>query len=152
MAEAGVAVVNVDYDVAPQARYPVAQAQAHNVYAWLTEHSGEWGLDQGRIAVGGFRAGGNLAASECLRARDVGTATPRLQLLGVPSLDAAGDVHSKPSTVSGPMIGPGLLTPVRKTYFKDASRRSEPYASPLLVDSVDGLPLAAIMTADRDAL
>src|SRR5512141_2787346 len=28
-------VVNVDYDVAPQARYPVAQEQAHDVAAWV---------------------------------------------------------------------------------------------------------------------
>jgi len=152
VAEAGVAVVNVDYLAAPRVRYPVAQEQGHDVLAWLTDHAGEWGLDPDRISIGGFSGGGNLAASACLQARDLGTASPRLQLLGVPSLDVAGDIHGKPSTISHPMIGPGLLRLVRATYFKDASRRAEPYASPLLAQSVTGLPPAVVFTAEHDSL
>lgn len=152
VAEAGVAVVNVDYLAAPRVRNPVAQHQAHDVLAWLADHAGEWGLDPERLAIGGFSGGGNLAASACLQARDLGTARPLLQLLGVPSLDVAGDVNGKPSVVSNPMIGPGLLTLVRSTYFKDASRRSEPYASPLLVDDVAGLAPAVVYTAEYDSL
>ena len=37
-AECGLVVVNVDYDVAPQKRYPVAQEQAHDVLAWVADH------------------------------------------------------------------------------------------------------------------
>lgn len=152
VAEAGVAVVNVDYLVAPRVRYPVAHEQAHDAIAWLTAHAGEWGLDADRLSVGGFSGGGSLAASACLQARDRGTAAPRLQLLGVPSLDVAGDIRAKPSTISNPMIGPGLLRLVRATYFKDASRRTEPYASPLLADTVRGLPPTVVFTAEYDAL
>lgn len=152
VAEAGVAVVNVDYLAAPRVRYPVAQEQGHDVLAWLTERAGEWGLDAGRISIGGFSGGGNLAASACLQSRDRGTAAPRLQLLGVPSLDVAGDIHGKPSTINNPMIGPGLLRLVRATYFKDASRRAEPYASPLLAQTVAGLPPTVVVTAEYDSL
>jgi len=136
VAEGGVAVVNVGYLAAPRVRYPVAQEQTHDVLAWLTEHSGEWGLDPARISIGGFSGGGNLAASACLQARDHGTARPRLQALAVPSLDVAGDIHGKPSTIANPMIGPPLLRLVRATYSKDAERRAESYASPLLADRI----------------
>lgn len=152
VAEAQVAVVNVDYLAAPRVRYPVAQEQAHDVLAWLTTHAGEWGLDPDRISIGGFSGGGNLAASACLQARDHHTATPRLQLLAVPSLDVSGDVRGKPSTTANPMIGPPLLRLVRATYFKDSSRRAEPYASPLLAVAVDGLPPALVITAEYDSL
>lgn len=152
VAEAGVAVVNVDYLAAPRVRYPVAQEQAHDVLAWLGRRAGDWGLDSERVSIGGFSGGGNLAASACLQARDVNSIAPRMQLLGVPSLDVAGDVHGKSSVVSNPMIGPGLLTLVRKTYFRDAGRRSEPYASPLLAESILGLPPAVIYTAEYDSL
>lgn len=152
VAEAGVAVVNVDYLAAPRVRYPVAHEQTHDVLAWLTGHAGEWGLDPHRISIGGFSGGGNLAASACLQARDGSTAVPRLQLLGVPSLDVAGDVRNKPSTIANPMIGPALLTLVRKTYFKDSARRDEPYASPLRAESVVRLPPAVIYTAEYDSL
>ncbi|MGJ9423917.1 alpha/beta hydrolase fold domain-containing protein [Aeromicrobium sp. CF3.5] len=149
---ARVAVVNVDYLAAPRVRYPVAQEQAHDVLVWLTQHAGEWGLDADRISIGGFSGGGNLAASACLQARDRSSAAPRLQVLGVPSLDVAGDIHGKPSTIARPMIGPGLLRLVRATYFRDVARRSEPYASPVLVDSVVGLPPSVVITAEYDSL
>lgn len=150
VAEAGVAVINVDYDVAPRHRYPVAHEQAHDVVRWLSQHAGDGDLDNTRLAVGGFSAGGNLAASVCLQLRDSGTPAPRLQLLGVPSLDVS--THIKKATVPRPMIGPTLLKLVRKTYFKDESRRTEPYASPLLADDLHGLPPAVVVTAERDAL
>lgn len=148
--ETGAAVINVDYDVAPQARYPVAQHQAHDVIAWLAANAGEWGLDGSRIAVGGFSSGGNLAASACLQARDTGSVTPVLQVLGVPSLDIADT--DKRSTIANPMITPALLKLVRASYFKDAARRSEPYASPVRADDLTGLAPAIILTAEYDCL
>lgn len=50
------------------------------------------------------------------------------------------------------MIGPRLLTLVRKTYFKDASRRAEPYASPLRAQDLRGVAPAFVVTAERDTL
>lgn len=151
-AEAGLVVVNVDYDVAPQVRYPVAQHQAHDVLAWAADHTAELGCPGGPVMVGGFSAGGNLAASACLQARDLGSCRPVLQVLGVPSLDVAEDVSAKPSSVVRPMIGPGLLRLVRATYFKDAAARGDAYASPVRADDLTGLPPALVVTAEYDAL
>ncbi len=145
-AEVGTTVVNVDYDVAPQVRYPVAQEQAHDVLSWV---STGWG---GPVAVGGFSAGGNLAASAALQARDLGSCKPVLQLLGVPSLNVAEDAGDKHAKINNPMITPGLLETVRKSYFKDAGRRAEPYASPLLAPSLAGVAPAMVITADYDLL
>lgn len=151
-AECGRVVVNVDYDVAPQVRYPVAQEQAHDVLAWVCDHGGDLGVDGRRVAVGGFSAGGNLAASAVLQARDHGSCGPELQLLAVPSLDVAEDVTRKRSSVATPMISPSLQRLVRATYFKDARRRAEPYASPLLAPTLAGLPPALVVTAEHDVL
>jgi acetyl esterase len=149
VAEAGVAVVNVDYDIAPRHRYPIAHHQAHDVLLWLSQHAADGDLDGSRLAVGGFSTGGNLAASACLQARDQGTPMPRLQLLGVPFLDVRG---VKPAVVENPRIGPAILRLTHSTYFKDESRRCEPYASPLLSDDMHGLPPAVVVTAEWDAL
>ena len=100
VAEAGVAVVNVDYDVAPRHRYPIAHEECHDVVQWLSQHAADGDMDGSRIAVGGFSAGGNLAASVCLQARDAGTPMPRLQLLGVPTLDVSRSI--KPAMVENP--------------------------------------------------
>lgn len=150
VARTGAAVVNVDYDVAPRRRYPVAQEQTYDVLRWLEQHGHERGLDGSRMVVGGFSAGGNLAASACLQARDAGESPVRLQVLGVPALDLSTDV--KTAVVPRPMIDPSIIRLVRATYFKDAARRTEPYASPLLADRLDGLAPALVLTAERDAL
>jgi acetyl esterase len=150
--EAGVAVVAVDYSVAPQVRYPVAQEQVHDVAAHLSAHGVEGtDVDGGRLSIGGFSAGGNLAASACLQARDRGTLTPRFQLLGVPSLDVAEEYADK-RPVGTPMLGPGILDLVRATYFQDAERRTEPYASPLRAESLAGLPPTMVVTGEVDLL
>jgi acetyl esterase len=150
VAEAGVAVVTVDCDVAPWHRYPSAHHQAHDVVRWLSQHAGDADLDASRIAVGGFSAGANLAASVCLQARDEGTPMPVLQLLGVPPLDLSTDVRT--SGASSPVMGPALQRWMRSTYFKDESLRLEPYASPLLCDDMHGLPPAIVVTAEWDGL
>ncbi|MFY0408271.1 alpha/beta hydrolase [Solicola sp. PLA-1-18] len=150
--EVGATVVNVDYDVAPQRRYPVAQHQAHDVAAWVAAHGADQGWDGARVALGGFSAGGNLAASACLQARDLGSFSPALQLLGVPSLDVAEPVAAKRSPLAQPMISPALLDLVRATYFADESRRLEPYASPLLAPDLRGLPRAMVLTGELDVL
>ena len=89
VAEARIAVVSVDYATAPQARYPVAHEQVHDVAVHLAEHGAALGVDGSRLGLGGFSAGGNLAAAACLEARDRSSFAPRFQLLGVPSLDVA---------------------------------------------------------------
>ena len=104
VATAGVAVVSVDYATAPQSRYPVAQEQSHDVLAHLADHGSDLGLDGARLGVGGFSAGGNLAASACLQARDRGTVAPRFQLLGVPSLDLT-QTWAEKRPVGGPCSG-----------------------------------------------
>lgn len=151
-ADVGAVVVNVDYDVAPQKRFPVAQEQCHDVSAWIADNADQVGADGSRVALGGFSAGGNLAAAAALQARDLASFSPACQLLGAPSLDVAGDPAAKTATIPNPMIGPALLRMVRATYFRDVAARSSPYASPLLAPTLAGLAPAIVVTAEHDLL
>jgi acetyl esterase len=139
-ATAGVTVVNVDFSAAPYVTYPVAQHQSHDVAAWVAGHGAP-------VAVGGFSSGGGLAAAVCLQARDLGSFTPVMQVLGVPALDIGSEV---PRTAG--MISPSFRELVRRVYFPDPSTRTEAYASPLLAPDLTGLPPAVILTAERDTL
>lgn len=140
-ATAGVVVANVDFEVAPRVAYPVAQHQAHDVAAALA-------ADGTPVSVGGFSSGGGLAASVALQARDAGTFTPTLQVLGIPALD----LSTEPRDGDRGMISPDLRRLVRRVYFPDPSTRLEAYASPLLASDVRGLPPAVVLTAERDVL
>lgn len=143
-----VVVCNVDFRTGPYVRYPVSQQQCHDVAAWVADGAGRLRIDGDRVALGGFSSGGGLAASVCLQARDARSFVPVLQVLGVPALDLASEL---PADGSG-MISPELRELVRRVYFPDPARRSEPYASPVLADDLAGLPPAVVCTAEHDAL
>jgi len=139
-ATTGAVVHNVDFRTGPYVAYPVAQEQAHDVAAEVAQR-----FD--RTAVGGFSSGGGTAAAVALMARDLGSFTPALQVLGIPALDMASEVPA-----GAGMISPALRGLVRRVYFPDVERRREPYASPLLAPDLTGLPPALVLTAGRDTL
>jgi acetyl esterase/lipase len=83
----GVAMLAVEYRLAPEHPYP---AQVHDCYAglvWLAEHANELGIDARRIAIMGDSAGGGLAAATTLMARDRGGPALARQILVFPMLD-----------------------------------------------------------------
>lgn len=135
-AEAGVQVHNVDFRTGPYVTYPVSQEQAFDV-----------AVQVGARVVGGFSSGGGMAAAVALMGRDTSALDLALQVLGVPALDLATE---KPAGHG--MISAELRALVRRVYFPDAARRSEPYASPLLAEDLTGLPPAVVLTGERDSL
>ena len=66
----GAMVASVGYRLAPEHRYPTAVEDAYAALAWLSDQANSLGVDPTRISVGGFSAGGGLAAAVALMARD----------------------------------------------------------------------------------
>lgn len=98
----GVAVIAVDYRLAPEHPFPAALEDAWDALQWLARSASSLGLDNKRLAVGGDSAGGTLAASVALMARDAGLPL-RLQALFYPS------VQTREVTVSRQQFGQGLV-------------------------------------------
>ncbi|HEY3848250.1 MAG TPA: alpha/beta hydrolase fold domain-containing protein, partial [Acetobacteraceae bacterium] len=67
-----VAAVSVDYALSPEAKFPQALEECAAVLRWIAAHGGDWGLDTGRLVLGGDSAGGNLALATALLTRDTG--------------------------------------------------------------------------------
>ncbi|WP_066516930.1 alpha/beta hydrolase [Curtobacterium ammoniigenes] len=92
-AERGIAVVSLDYRLAPQepddagnpghdgVHYPVPVDETVFAYRWVLDS----GLASGSWAIGGASAGGNLAAAASLRLAHDGSA-PALAVLAYPTL------------------------------------------------------------------
>jgi acetyl esterase len=72
--EAECIVVNVDYRLAPENRFPCAFDDCWTVTQWAAQNIARLGGDAMRLAVGGDSAGGNLAAAVAVAARDAGLA------------------------------------------------------------------------------
>lgn len=80
-------VVEVDYRLSPETRFPGPLEDCHAALVWLHANADELGVDRTRIAVKGESAGGGLAAMVALAARDRRSVPLCGQILIYPMLD-----------------------------------------------------------------
>ncbi|MFH8252786.1 alpha/beta hydrolase fold domain-containing protein [Microbacterium sp. B2969] len=154
-ADADVAIVAVDYALAPEHRFPTQIEQAYAVLVWLFGHAAELGIARDRIGILGTSAGGNLAAAVTLLNRDRAKLPLRLQVLEVPVTDLTGkhiDLAATRALGIPSFIARRELRSVVRTYLPRRGDAKEPYASPLLAESHAGLPPAVVLTAEYDPL
>src|SRR6185369_9050133 len=101
---AGAAVVFVEYDRSPEARYPVAIEQAYATAQWITKDGAAEGLDATRLAVAGDSVGGNMTAALTILAKQRGDVTFVHQSMYYPVTDAGQDTDSYHEFVGGPFL------------------------------------------------
>ena len=150
----GVAILSLDYALAPEHRYPIALEQCQDGLLWADQHRAELGVD-GPLGVGGDSAGGNFAA--LLSQWAVATGGPALewQVLINPVLDFPA--VEKASTEShrlygdSPMLSTEAMQVFLASYFRSPADTLE--ASPLCADiDCSTLPPAFIAVGECDAL
>ncbi|WP_243075879.1 alpha/beta hydrolase [Microbacterium sp. SS28] len=154
-ADSGVAIVAVDYALAPEHKFPTQIEQAHAALVWLFAHAASFGINRDRIGIMGTSAGGNIAAAVTLLNRDRSALPLRLQVLEVPVTDLTGahiDLAATRALGIPSFLARRELRSVVRTYLRKARDARTPYASPLLADSHEGLPPAVVLTAEYDPL
>jgi acetyl esterase len=145
----GCRVVNVEYRLAPEHRFPAALDDAYAALLWVDAE-----LAGGRpVVVAGDSAGGNLSAVCALRARDEAGPAIALQVLVYPVLDhdyttASYEEHGD----SGLLLGKAEMVWFWDHYAPREEDWSSPYASPLRADDLSGLPPAYVLVAEYDPL
>jgi acetyl esterase len=148
----GCVVVAVNYQKAPEHRFPTACDDALAAFDWAMAHADELGVDPATVGVGGDSAGGNLAASLALQARDRADRAPAFQLLVYPVLDPALDTGSAIECAEGF----GLSTQEMRWYWQQylAAPRDadDAYASPLRATDLVGVAPAVVVTVELDPL
>ena len=143
-ARAGIAVLAVDYRLAPERPYPAPLEDCLAVARWAGEQ------DFAAVAVGGDSAGGGLAAAVALVFRAEGRPLAG-QLLIYPALDGGTTARSYAS------MGEGYgLTAEQMRWYWDAyagpADRADPLLSPAAAVDLTGLAPAVIATAGYDVL
>ncbi|MFE6905737.1 alpha/beta hydrolase [Streptomyces erythrochromogenes] len=151
---AGAAVVFPEYDLSPEARYPVAIEQNYAVARWITTEGGRHGLDGGRLAVAGDSVGGNMSAALTLMAKERGDVRLVQQVLFYPVTDASFDSASYLQFAEGYFLRRDAMVWFWDQYTTDPAQRAEITASPLRArtEQLTGLPPALIITAEADVL
>ena len=62
LASYGYVVANINYELAPEGRYPTQILQVNEAAAYLLAHAEEYGIDQNRVFIAGDSAGGHLSS------------------------------------------------------------------------------------------
>lgn len=144
-------VVTVGYPLAPDVQFPDTVEMAFAALLWAREHATAYGADWKRLFVAGDQAGGNLAASVAMIARDRVAPNGRGnwlkgQILVTPMLDphqTSSSMQSSSECICRdgwaaylPMIGDAL----------------HPYAAPSQSRRLADLVPALIVSTENDAL
>src|SRR3954468_18085506 len=151
---AGAAVVFVDFDRSPEARYPVALEQGYATAQWIVREGASNQLDPNRIAVAGDSVGGNMTAALTLMAQERGDVHFVHQSMYYPVTDAAMDTGSYEQFAEGYFLSAKMMAWFWDAYEPDVERRLEPFASPLRAgdEQLAGLPPALVIVGEADVL
>ncbi len=149
--DVGVSVFCPRYRVSPEHPYPAALDDCHAAWSWLLDNAAEYDVDPSRIVIGGYSAGGGLAAALVQRISDEGGTQPSGQLLVYPMLDDRTADHralDKPRhrvwSNANNLFG-------WTSYLAGApGTNAGPYAVPARRDDLSGLPPAWVGVGTSD--
>ncbi|MBQ9730599.1 MAG: alpha/beta hydrolase [Bacilli bacterium] len=144
-------VIFIQYRITPKNPYPTPLEDCYSALKWTIDNSDYLNIDKNKIAVGGDSAGGCLAASVCLLARDRLIQPPLFQLLIYPVIDIDMNSNSNKVYTNTPMWNSKLSKIMWNAYVQDKSLESS-YASPIKAKNLSNLPKAYIETAEFDCL
>ncbi|MCZ9882427.1 alpha/beta hydrolase [Arthrobacter sp. B2a2-09] len=137
----GIAVVSVDYRLAPEHPWPSAPDDCETVALWLVEHA-EGRFGTAKLAIGGFSAGSTLAVSTLVRLRDRGVTAFNGGVLQFGTYDLAA------KTTAGRLIADEYFL---DAYAGTAPDRTHPDLSPLFSE-LAGLPPIMMVIGSEDIL
>lgn len=149
----GCTVVSVGYRLAPEHPFPAGADDCYAALCWIAGGENPLSFKPRKLAVGGMSAGGCLAASTALRARDLGGPKLDFQLLLVPVLDNHNEL---PSTyeITDPRAWNrhSALVSWEMYLGPDFLGEASPYAAPARAQDLSGLPPCFVEAAEVDVL
>lgn len=144
--QAGIAVLALEYRLAPEHPFPAALEDGAAALARIASEGASWGIDPARLLLGGDSAGANLALSLAID----NAAALRGLVLVYPVTDSDLDT---PSYLGMPE-GYGLTRAGMALYWRlyAAHARTDPRAAPLRAASLAHLPPVLLQVAGLDVL
>jgi acetyl esterase len=152
-ARSGLAVLAVEYRLAPEHPWPAAVDDAVAAVRWVRSRPEVLGVVPDRLAVAGDSAGGTVATLACLRLRsDDPAALPDAQVL----VYANTDLTATGGSLDSESLGYGLeregIEWFYDQYVPDRELRTDPRVSPLREPDLAGLPATVVVTCEHDPL
>ncbi len=148
---ANIAVLSIDYRLAPEHVFPTAVNDCWDALTWLTAQGAKLGLDTARIAVGGDSAGGTLTAVCALMARDVGLPLA-LQMMFYPGCIAHANTPSHEAYAEGYLLSASSIAYFFNQYIPSLAQREDWRFAPINAADHSRVAPAWIGLAECDPL
>ena len=145
-------VVAVDYRLAPENPAPAQFDDAYSATAWVADSADRLGVDPTRLAVVGDSAGGSLAASVALAARDHDAPNISCRVLLYPGLDRDMAAPSITALADAPMLSLDDIVYMHDLADTGAGAPHDHYRVPAYATDLTGLPAAIVVTAECDPI
>ncbi|GBG97342.1 alpha/beta hydrolase [Lactococcus termiticola] len=137
-----------DYSLSTEKPYPAALEDAYASLYWLFQEADDLGIRREQIFVGGDSAGGGLAASLSLYARDKGEINIAFQTPLYPMLDDRMETASAKMS-KDPAWNPKMNEIAWRMYLGDLKEATS-YAAPAREEDFKGLPPTYTFVGDLE--
>ncbi len=143
-------VVAVDYRLSPESACPGPIEDCFRATRYVVEHADSLGIDASRIVVAGDSAGGHLATSVAIKARDASGPQIAMQVMLYPVIEPDFETQSYRQFESGF----GLTRNNMRWFWEQflGASGNSPGAVPTASTTLSGLPPAIVVTAEYDVL
>ena len=149
--QANAIVVNVDYRLAPEHKFPAQHDDALAAYRWALQNAASLGGDPRRVALAGESAGGNLAVATAFQARDAGLQRPAHVLSVYPIAQADTTTESYVENANARPLNRAMMGWFARHVSRTPADLQDPRIS-LVRANLAGLPGVTIVTAEIDPL
>jgi acetyl esterase len=148
------AVVFVDYERSPEARFPVALEQGYAVARHVADNADKLMIDGNHIVIAGDSVGGNMAAVIALMAKERKGPDLKAQVLFYPVTDASMSTRSYEQFATGPWLTADAMSWYWGQYIPEVGQRAQSHASPINAtrEELVGLPPTLLIVDENDVL
>ncbi len=144
-------VVSVEYRKGPEFKFPTAHNDSYMAYKWAIKNAGTFKGDSTRMAVAGESAGGNLAVTVSMMARDSGVMKPKHIVSVYPVASNDLNTPSKITYANAKPLSTPALSWFLMYYLNTPAEGTLPWIS-LVNANLSGLPPTTIIGAEIDPL
>ncbi len=143
-------VVNVDYLLAPEHKFPEPTVTSAEVILSILKRADEYSIDADKVVIGGHSAGGSIAISACLQLRDLGHADSIKGIIAdyVP-VNLTISEEEEIQLANDRNVD--RMTQYKDWYLVEHGDGQNPLATPLYAD-LKGFPAFLIISAEYDPL
>ena len=150
--ECGAVVVSVNYQKAPEHKFPIPFDDCYATLEWVWQNSKALNIDREKIGIAGESAGGNIAAGMALKSRDVNGPKIAFQVLIYPATDHKFDYPSMIDNAKGYALSTEGMKWYWKQYTSNPGDLENPYCRPMAAKDFSNLPNTYLITAELDPL